>query len=254
MCEDKLIDDCFDLFCLDRRASQKEVEIAYDVLTKGTPSLYKEYRLAFEYLMHNYYHVTYEEEDFLEDEEDISIKNEEISSIVLNNTPDIVKTALDFFKVSGEKIYGNLDDISRAIFSIQKVNLPMFFQAIYKNAKFNILGKPYWDVSSMDKIIRDACLNPILYYDMTFELSDACASIRQTINIQDFCMTIKKIFIKYKKLCQKFECHDTKTGCMCHIIADAETINKIENLVVAKAKQCDYTLNLTTNLPHEQEE
>lgn len=253
MCDDELIDECFSLLRLDRRSSQSEVEIAYDVLSKSEPNLYKEYRFAFEYLMHNHYHVTYETEEpsedssFLEDDEDTA-------GIIINNAPALVKNALDFFKISGEKIYGDMNSISKAIFAIQKVNLPMFFQAIYKHTKFNIFGKPYWDVSAMNKIIHDTCLNPILYYDMTFELSDRFASIKEVVKINDFCKTIKKIFIKYDKLCTKFDCHTTEEGCICHVIADSETINKIENLVVSKAKQYDYTLNLTTNLPHEQEE
>lgn len=48
MCDDELIDECFSLLRLDRRSSQSEVEIAYDVLSKSEPNLYKEYRFAFE--------------------------------------------------------------------------------------------------------------------------------------------------------------------------------------------------------------
>ena len=52
------IDECFKLFKLDSRASQKELELAYEVLTKGKNDVQlRAYRLAFEFLMTDFYKV-----------------------------------------------------------------------------------------------------------------------------------------------------------------------------------------------------
>ena len=61
-----LTDACFEILHLDKRATQKEVEIAYEVLSqdkKSTDEQIRDYRTAFEYLMVNFFNTVKLEDD-----------------------------------------------------------------------------------------------------------------------------------------------------------------------------------------------
>lgn len=91
MLENEKIKECFEKLCLDERASQKEVELAYNALTRNRYGDFKGYRLAFEYLMQNVFNAvqTTKEEN-----------NSEVEDII-ENSPSTVLSSISSLEKKG---------------------------------------------------------------------------------------------------------------------------------------------------------
>lgn len=232
------IKECYELFKLDERASKSEVEIAFDVLTssKNLPAeQYRCYRLAFEFLMKEVYHelTTIEEQE--------EIENEKFSSVV-NVIPECVKKGIESWERFNDE---ELSDKVKALFATQKVNLPMFFDAILKNSR-RFINFFFWTSKDIDNIVEQTCLNPLSYNDITFELTyNGIECIDRYIDLRDFVNNIKKMYSKDKFLCKKFICHNTQFGIMGHCILEHSLAEGMVQMFRTKAKQVDCCLNLT---------
>lgn len=233
------IKECYKLFKLDERASKTEVELAFEVLTssKNLPTEeYKHYRLAFEYLMHEVYTET-------EDYETEEVEEQKFDSTI-RYIPEKVKTSIDSWEKFNEE---ELSSKVKTLFATQTVNLPMFFNSIISNSK-NIFGKFFWTSNDMHKIIEETCLNPIVYNDITFELTyNYHVFSEQLWDIRSFVNNLKKIHCKDKHLCKKFVTHDTQYGIMAHCIVEHSLAESMINMLKTKARQVECSLNLTAS-------
>ena len=125
-----ILERCFRVLNLDSRASKKEVELAYDVLTKDKSSknMLEDYRVAFEWLMLNVFN-TQDDTGFNDIDKEKYYTEDEQYSNVLEELPESVKESIGFV----EESLGSISDKAKAIFCTQTVNLPMFFDSIFKN-------------------------------------------------------------------------------------------------------------------------
>lgn len=242
----KLIDDCFDLFKLDNRASQKELELAYDVLTKDKdiPNYtYQGYRFAFEFLMTEFFNVTddthfnedYHKEDYYTDEEHIS----NIASML----PNSVKDGLN----SIEKETGStLSEKARVILATQNVNLPMFFDCIKKNCT-KFLGFKFWSPKNIKQIILDSCLNPLEYTTVYYEISYQYYTSSDLIkDLQDFVVSLEKYFNTNEDLCKRYIFRKSEFGVTGSAILESQQAEAFIDMMTAKANQTGCFLNINT--------
>ena len=233
------IKECYNILKLDERASKIEVEIAFEVLTssKNLPEEdYKHYRLAFEYLMHEVYSET-------EDVDDEIIEEQKFDTAI-KYIPETVTTSIDAWEKFNEE---ELSSKVKTLFATQTVNLPMFFNSIISNSK-RIFGNFFWTSDAMYKIIQETCLNPIIYNDITFELTYNYRVFNERLwDIRDFVNNLKKIHCKDKNLCKKFITYNTQYGIMAHCIIEHSLAGSIMNMLKVKANQVECSLNLTVS-------
>ena len=143
MLENEKIKECFEKLCLDERASQKEVELAYNALTRNRYGDFKGYRLAFEYLMQNVFNAvqTTKEEN-----------NSEVEDII-ENSPSTVLSSISSLEKKGFLDENTLSGKARLAWATQKVNLPMLFNNIISN-HHRFFTFNFWTVKDMSKIIN----------------------------------------------------------------------------------------------------
>lgn len=229
----------FSILNLDTRASQKEVELAYNTLTgdKKTPIEHiKIYRNSYEYLMKNVFNVINEEEDILLTNED------EIYDTFIKCIPQKVKDSLENL----EKITKvELSNKAKSLMATQKLNVPMLFNAIHEN-KRRIFGFRFWTSKDMHNIIHDACVEMIEYKDMTFELTyDHWVETDKILNIRSFVKGLKNTVCEDKKLTKKFKIKNTQFGIIGHVICDSNTCEALRNMLENKANQAVCNLSMT---------
>lgn len=222
----KKIKECFEKLCLDERASQEEVELAYNALTKNKYGDFQGYRLAFEYLMQNVFGV-------------VQVNEDSEAKEVLEEAPPIVLSSISNLEEKDFLDGKELDERAKLAWATQSVNLPMLFNNIISNCH-RFLSFNFWTVKDMTEIINNSCLNPFMYNDMTFEMfGDGLVS--KTIRIRDFVNGLKKFYGKNKnELCKCFEVKNIEYGAMAHIIAEHELTEHLRILVKQKAdiEQC----------------
>lgn len=244
--DEYILERCFKVLNLDRRASKKEVELAYDVLTKDKSSknMLEDYRVAFEWLMLNVFN-TQDDTGFNDINKEKYYTEDEQYANVLEGLPEPVKEGVDFV----EESLGSISDKAKAIFCTQTVNLPMFFDSIFKN-KSKFLWFNFWTEKDITNVIAEACLNPIEYTDTTFELTyNRTISSNKHQDLLDFVENLCSFSIPNKKLCKKFEIKKTQYGVTGFFIAEEMWAKKLKNMLIVKANQCGCYLNLDCLLP-----
>lgn len=241
-----IIDDYFRLFNLDRRSSIRELEIAYNVITKNLDQgeIFV-YRNAFEYLMTEFYCVVEKQQP----EEECNEQEDLWEAI--NNIP---KTVIDsVFWCEENILHQKLSDKARLIWSIQTINMPVFFNNILTKCK-NIFGFKLWTEKDMANIIKESCLNEIEYETVCFDMS---ADIYRNITIREiksFVKSLKEIFKKDNYSIKKFITNDNELGASGYVIADKTTCCHICNMLKNKAEHFDLNLNISTTLKNRKEE
>ena len=240
MCTDELAKTCFKVLKLDTRASKKEVELAYEVLTKNpsNPSMIKDYRFAFEYLMCSVFSDT--NSSNTNEIEDI---NNKITKSIHENMPEIVKDCLN--SVEGWTQM-DLNERTQALFANQKVNLPMFLKAILEPKNhIKIFGIRLWTKNNIKDIILEACLNPLEYVDFTFDLFDTACYVQNSKM-----KTLLSVLKDYKKvlnldytLCKKFKFKRNGATITGHVIAEVNTAKDIYLYLLKKAK--DFSMDIS---------
>lgn len=233
----KKIKECFEKLCLDERASQEEVELAYNALTKNKYGDFQGYRQAFEYLMQNVFGVIQ-----MADEEDSEAKE------VLEDSPPSVLVSISNLEEKDFLDGKTLDDRAKLAWATQNVNLPMLFNNIISNCH-RFLSFNFWTVKDMTEIINNSCLNPFIYNDATFELF-CDGLISKTQRIRDFVCGLKNFYGKQKTdLCKCFEVKNIEGGAMAHFIAEHELAEHIKTLVKQKAdvEQCALNMVVTSD-------
>lgn len=238
-------DNCFKLFNLNNKASQKELEIAYDVLTKNISDdeLMKEYRFAFEYLMTNFYGAVSSGTD----EEDISgvskeeQKKQEAYETIVNSSPIQVKNSIEeLSSLLGDEL---LDRV-KALFAIQQVNLSMFITNIYKR-KRKLFGLSFWLKQDMVKIFEECCLNELQYATATFDIELPDIIFDSKISaIQESIKGIAESYIKEPLICPRFDVKNTKFGVSCYITLEINHMTMLEDYLQNKAKLLECNLNM----------
>lgn len=232
-------DNCFKLFNLNSKASQQELEIAYDVLTKTAidNEQMKEYRFAFEYLMTNFYNVVSLDNDNLTTEEQ---KSEAYQTIIESAPIPVQNSIEEISSLLGEE----LQERVKALFAIQQVNLSMFITNLVKR-KRKFLWFSFWLKSDMTKIFRDCCLNELQYVTATFDMDDP-ETLRESkiTSIQKSLKGIAESYTKEPLICPKFEVKNSKIGVSCYVTLEINHMVMLEDYLQNKANLWKCNLNM----------
>lgn len=235
----KKLDACFDLFNLDERASQRELEIAYEVLTKDKKDTQlRVYRLAFEFLMTNFYKavdVKTEVETDIPTQEDLDLE----AKVCLKTAPTPVRDAIKFANNEGI----SLNEACTLAWATQNINLPMLFQNICTNCH-KFFGIKWWTKTDILTIIKNCVMNPLEYRTCTFELS--AESMLSTDEARIFVKSLQELYQEDTYLCPRFDVKNTARGSMGFVIVERDLREHLVNMLQTKAIQAYMTLNLVT--------
>lgn len=233
-CEENL-DEFFKLFKLDKRASKKELELAYEVLTKNKNNLsneeHKVYRKAFELLMT--YHFK-ENVDYLK-KENINVEKymtpeEHYKNINENIVPKNVKENLDMLK---DEL--NFSEKARAILATQKVNLALFYGAISRNSH-SFFGIPFWTPKDIKNICKEILLSPLIFKTVMFDLSFTRYQLDEQIaELFDFAKNLKTFCLDNPKLCKKFTIKKSRLGVTGYCILEEGLCEHVCNMIESKS-------------------
>lgn len=235
-----LTDACFEILHLDKRASQKEVEIAYEVLSqdkKSTDKQIRDYRTAFEYLMVNFFNTVKLEDDNNEEYGEQSTSEIAYSQII-EQVPYEIKNSIDELATL---VGDELNERIKALLSVQNINLSMFITNIYK-LKRKFLNISFWTKNDMLKIIQNCCLNPLLYSTATFEVNYPVKDDRVK-DLQKSIINISKAYKKESYLCPVFDVKKTKYGVDAYVTLEANQMNMLKVYLKNKSVQWDCNLN-----------
>lgn len=233
-CEENL-DSLFAFFKLDRRASQKELELAYEVLTKDIKnipnSIYKEYRKNFEILMTYHFH---KKSDFKQDERFMS--NEQHFKNVRDNI--IPKKLNDIFDETEEEEDITISDRARTILATQRINLVLFTKKITEHC-LNIFGFKIWREKDIEKVIKDSCLNSVMFKNIFFELgfnaNPSSTLLSEVHSLQDYTEGLKKLLNYNKKTCKYFAYKKTLFGVVGSAILEENLSERFLDMLNNKA-------------------
>ena len=234
------IDEYFKLFKLGSRASQKELELAYEVLTKGKNDVQlRAYRLAFEFLMTDFYKVVDVKTDSETPQvEDIKDFDKE-AKICINTAPKPVRDAIEWANKDGI----TLSDATTLAWATQNINLPILYHKICTTCH-NFFGLKWWTKNDIIEIIKTCVLNPLEYRTCTFELSSN--NVLQTDEIQKFVKSLQDLYAEDTFLCTRFDIRNTKNGTMGFVVVERGLREHLVNMLQTKAIQAYMTLNLVT--------
>lgn len=234
-----LADACFELLHLDKRATQKEVELAYEVLTKDegvTEAQIRDYRTAFEYLMINFFHAVDTQEEPSEEE---TPSQEMAYSQIIENAPLDIRNSIDELStLVGEE----LNNRTKALFAIQNVNLSMFITNIYKS-KRKLFGFSFWTKSDMLKVFQNCCVNPLLYSTATFEMNYPIYNKKEIKQLQKSIKNLSNIYKKEATICPVFEVEKTELGVDAYVTMETNQMNMLKMFLKNKSEQWDCNLN-----------
>lgn len=235
-----LIKQAFNVFHLDERASQREVEIAYETLTKGSKSNIElqGYRNAFELLMTDFYQAVDIKTDEQLDEDNI---NEE-SSLAMSIAPQPIRDAIDYANKEG----ANLSDACALSWATQNINLPLFYYNISKICH-KFLWFRWWTNKDVNKILLNSAMNPLEYITCTFELSSVYTY--ETKDIQAFAKSVRQLYLEDKYLCQRFDIKNTEMGVVGFVVVEKDLGGHLSRMLENKARQ--HNLNLSLIRPKE---
>lgn len=241
-----IIDAYFKIFKLDNRASQTELELAYDVLTKN-PDIdnieLQTYRVAFEYLMCNYYKAVEISDNLNEDELEENIIYDKLVDCLPENVNNILK---EFEELSEIELTNKI----KVFFSTQTVCLPLFFNSIVKNC-YKIFGFKLWTKNQMLKVLNETVFNNIKSSLIFVELSCSPHEIFKYDEIISFMECLQKTFSKKNtsvNLCPKFTLEKTKLGCVSMIIIENGLAEHLKNLIDSKVKIIGCNCNMSTQI------
>lgn len=199
--EQKLIQNCFTILHLDERASQREVELAFETLTKDTDKKnYSIYRKAFEILMCKVYNVLGTLDD-TQNEEQQNVPDNELSNTQINY-----------------------------------VNIPLFCTKLYENCK-SFFGKEYWTEKDIKQILKQSCIENVKYAILSIDMSSSYGSVKRVI--QEFMSNLEELYCQNKLLCAKFEIKNTLMGAMAYGILEKNLAVHLKELVELKGKEID---------------
>lgn len=235
-----LAEACFEILHLDKRASQREVEIAYEVLSqdkKSTDKQIRDYRTAFEYLMTNYFNII-ETKNEKEQEKEVETISESSYSQIIEQVPYEIKNSIDELATL---VGDELNERIKALLSVQNINLSMFITNIYK-LKRKFLNISFWTKSDMLKILQNCCLNPLLYSTATFEMNYPLKDDR-TSDLQKSIINISKAYKKESFLCPVFDVKKTKSGIDAYVTLESNQMNMLKVYLKNKSAQWDCNLN-----------
>ena len=237
MCENNdILKICYENLRLDTRASKKEVELAYNVLSKNkdlTNDELKILRSSFEYIMGVKYGVGKKESE---------VENEEYENVyiqVSNLIPDNVQKALKYL----ENEYGDLGDKVKALFATQNVNFPLLVYSLHLNGK-TILGKHIWTKEDIDKVLKECCVNDVSYSNILLEISTDFSVTYDSKYLFDLLDAIRQIELNDKNLCPKFELKKVKDGVIASIICCTDYSSKLEMFLKNKCESLGLRLNM----------
>lgn len=228
------IENLFSKFHLDTKATSKELEIAYNTLTKGDlpQNVRNEYRKAFEYLMINF---------FGEKGENISTKEQDNIEECYAELP--IDVQADFDNMEKELNHPIPKEI-RIKMATQKICAPMFLEAISKN-NHKFMGLEFWTKKDINKTIKECLLNPFVYKYMLFEIrSEDSYKARNT---KDFIKSLKKILIKDENLCKIFKFTLMKDGVVGEAILEEDLVESVSLFMKSKCKQMNLWCNVVIN-------
>ena len=231
---------CFEILHLDKRASQREVEIAYEVLSqdkKSTNKQIRDYRTAFEYLMTNYFNIV-ETENEKGQQEEVETMPESSYSQIIEQVPYEIKNSIDELATL---VGDELNERIKALLSVQNINLSMFITNIYK-LKRKFLNISFWTKSDMLKILQNCCLNPLLYSTATFEMNYPFKDNR-TSDLQKSIINVSKAYKKESFLCPVFDVKKTKLGVDAYVTLESNQMNMLKTYLKNKSVQWDCNLN-----------
>lgn len=204
--EQKIIHDCFVCLHLDERASQREVELAYETLTKKDNCTdvneLRKYRQAFGTLM---------KEVFLCD--DFKIDNE-IQQDTTNDEQNNESTNTP----------------------VNYVNIPLFCTKLYENCK-SFFGKEYWIEEDIKQILKQSCIENVKYAILSIDMSSSYGSVKRVI--QEFMSNLEELYCQNKLLCAKFEIKNTLMGAMAYGILEKNLAVHLKELVELKGNEID---------------
>lgn len=241
-----IIDAYFKIFKLDSRASQTELELAYDTLTKGANipnSEIQAYRIAFEYLMCNFYKAV----DIQEECEDTECGEYMFFDNVVEYIPENIKSALETFEELSDI---ELTNKMKAIFATQTVCLPVFFNSIMTNCT-KLFGFKWWTKHNMCKVLNETVFNNLKYSLICVELSCSVGELFKKEEIVSFMTALKNNFgqeCSGKTLCPKFTLEKTAYGCVSMILIETSFSEHLKNLVYTKSKILGCNCNMTTEV------
>ena len=235
-----LTDACFEILHLDKRATQKEVEIAYEVLSqdkKSTDEQIRDYRTAFEYLMVNFFNTVK-----LKDDSDEEYKEQSTSEIaysqIIEQVPYEIKDSIDELStLLGEELNNRV----KALLAVQNINLSMFITNISKLKK-KIFSFIFWTKKDMLKIFQNCCFNPLLYSTATFEVNYPVKDDRVK-DLQKSIINISKTYKKESYLCPVFDVKKTKLGVDAYVTLETNHMNMLKVYLKNKSVQWDCNLN-----------
>ena len=239
-----IIDAYFKIFKLDSRASQTELELAYDTLTKGANipnSEIQAYRIAFEYLMCNFYKAV----DIQDECENYENREGMFFDSVVEYIPESISSALDTFEELSDI---DLTNKMKTIFATQTVCLPVFFNSIMTNCT-KILGFKMWTKQNMCKVFNETVFNTLKYSLICIELSCDVGELYKKDEIISFMTALKNNFGQEqsgRSLCPKFTLEKTNFGCMSMILIENSFSEHLKNLVYNKSKILNCNCNMTT--------
>lgn len=233
-----LIKQAFNDFYLDERASQRELEIAYETLTKGDKSNIElqGYRKAFELLMTDFYQAV----DIKEDEQPCDVDNGDIDeecSVAMSSMPKAIRDAIDYANKEG----ANLSEACALTWATQNVNLPLFYHNVSEICH-KFLWFKWWTFDDMRKIMFNSVMNPLEYITCTFELSSLYTY--KTKDIQTFAKGVQQLYLEDKYLCQRFDIKNTGSGVVGFVVVEKDLGSHLARMLENKARQCNLNLSL----------
>lgn len=239
MDKDQAIKQLFDVFYLDNRASQTELEIAYETLTSqpNVPnSVMHDYRIAFETLMLEWFGVG-------KDETELSDKIKEVDKIepsiknIVNVLPDKVREGFESICASTKEEL--TEEVKRKILE-QNVNLPLLFYEVKKTYKRDWKNKPYWDEGAMMQILNSIQLNSVDFRKLQFSIyygqedySWKYKDLKKWVHNQ------QKLFLDYGDLCPRFDVLDFQKGCTGAVIIEHELGKSLMDILQGYSLQLD---------------
>lgn len=234
------IDECFKLFKLDSRASQKELELAYEVLTKGKNDVQlRAYRLAFEFLMTDFYKAVDVKTDTDTPQSQPQENLDTEAKVCIQTAPTPVRDAIKYANNEGI----SLNEACTLAWATQNINLPMLFQNICTNCH-EFFGIKWWTKNDILTIIKNCVMNPLEYRTCTFELS--AESLLSTDEARVFVKSLQELYQEDTYLCPRFDVKDTARGSMGFVIVERDLRGHLVNMLHTKALQAYMTLNLVT--------
>lgn len=230
--EREYIQNCYEALKLDERASQKEVELAYEVLTKNCLiEDLKFYRVAFEYLMNKVY----------------GYKGERILTKTKKNSDNSIIT-------SSCEIINDTPENENISFYGAYVENDVFLNCLKKGVK-KFFNFNFYTINDIYKALNMAEVGEYLYDKIFFDISLNKAPIitsnfkREQQDLIDFVENLKKFYFTNANnlLCAEFKISKTELGVSGMITIETSAGQALIKNLEAKARFLRRDLHITVN-------